>query len=144
MRGEGRRGKEDRLLNRLSPLFLLPLLYSFLVKSLALRNVNGKHTKKTPATQGSRLHDTFTDLHKFPCLVTNLLLGSLSSRGQYKQKRTQFYKSLSSSLAKSTIIAGYNLAILGLTSINSTIVFIGCVWFSIWLFQTQLCLRSDR
>lgn len=83
--GEGR--KTDFSIDSLLS-FFCHFLYSFLVKSLALRNVNGKHTKKTPATQGSRLRDTFTDLHKFPCLVTSLLLGSLSSSGQYKQKRT--------------------------------------------------------
>ena len=83
--GEGRK-TDFSLDSQIS--FFCHFFYSFLVQPLALRNANGKHTKKTPATQGSRLHDTFTDLHKFPCLVTSLPLGSLYSRGQYKQKRT--------------------------------------------------------
>ena len=71
MRGEGRRGKEDKLLStRLCSLSSAPssIVFSF---NLLLCETRMEITpKKTPATQGSRLHDTLTDLHKFPCLVT--------------------------------------------------------------------------
>ena len=59
--------------------FFCPLsfVHSFLILLLYQTGIVEIAPKQTPATQGSRLHDVFTDLHKFPCLVTSHSLGTV-------------------------------------------------------------------
>ena len=88
MRGEGRRGKEDRLLSRICSLSSAPSFIVFSFNLLLYQTRMENTPKKRLLRRVAVCTRTFTDLHKFSCLVTSLPLGSLYSRGQYKQKLT--------------------------------------------------------